>query len=81
MLIHFRSFLLDFMPAIIFSFHIWLYSFFFFFFPFSVVHLLPWLQPDLAEGEVIKQDIMELKEGLNQQVSLHYFSHFCRLYN
>jgi hypothetical protein len=26
------------------------------------------LQPDLAEGEVINQDIMELKEGLHQQV-------------
>jgi hypothetical protein len=33
--------------------------------------LLPCLQPNLAEGDVISQDIIELKEGLYQQVVLH----------
>lgn len=41
--------------------------------PFLCV-LFAFLQPDLAEGEeVINQDIMELKEGLYQQVVSQYF--------
>lgn len=39
------------------------------------------LQPNLAEGDVIDQDIMDLKEGLYQQVVLHHFSYFSMLYN
>lgn len=39
-------------------------------FELQSIGLYPETLPDLAEGEVIKQDIMELKEGLNQQIGI-----------
>lgn len=68
MLMHFRSFLDEFHASNYFL--ISYMAIFPFFIPFFVVLLLPCFQPDLAEGEVIKQDIMDLKEGLYQQVAL-----------
>lgn len=43
---------------------------------FPCVFLFHWLQPTLAEGEVINQEL-ELKEGLHKQVTLHKLSYFC----
>lgn len=66
---HFRSFLDEFHAGNYFLIS-YMVIFLYFYSFFCVVLLWPCLQPDLAEGEVIKQDIMDLKEVLYQQVAL-----------